>query len=1004
MSYIDRIAEPGYFAENRMPAHSDHRWFAHEQELEEGTSSFEQVLNGRWKFHYAANPAATLPGFEDPSLDDSGWSEIRVPAHIQLEGHDRPQYVNTQYPWDGHEQIEPGQVPTRFNPIASYRRHFTLDHPLAQGERLSLVFKGAESAVALWVNGQWIGYAADSFTPSEFDITDALVEGQNLIACQVPKWTSGSWLEDQDFYRFSGLFRDVVLLRRPGAHVEHLDVRTDLADGFARATVSVEAQLVGEGHVQAELVGVGTLTAANGQLTVDVEHPRLWSPEDPHLYTLRLEVFDSDGTRTEIVEQPVGIRRFAIEDGLLKLNGRRILMEGVNRHDFGLDGRVMTREQTEADIVCLKQHNANAVRTSHYPNNTWFYELCDRYGLMVIDEMNLETHGMWDKIIRGQATVDDALPGDRPDWHDVLIDRADSMVLRDRNHPSVVMWSCGNESFGGSNLLAIAERFRELDDRPVHYEGVHWDPRLPQTTDVTSQMYTSAADVEAHLAEHRDKPFVLCEYAHAMGNSFGAVGKYVELAERDDLFQGYFVWDFADQAVVLRDRFGEPYLGYGGDCGERPHDAEFCGNGLLYADHTPTPKLLEMKALYQPYAIDVQRDRTSVRNRLFFTGSDAHTFTVVVSREGHVLERHGLEVSVAPGRSVELPLPVSLPAVAGPQYEAGEYCIDVSVTLPEATAWAPAGHEVAHAQGVFVVDAPAIEAVSLPALEVVEGIHNIGVRGEHFEALFSRTQGGLVSYVHGGRELMVRPPMPDFWHAPTSNEQGWQMGFHDGQWLLASRYARMVGDDRPNPSLERGEHDVSITYRYELPTAPVSHCTVTYRVTGDGRIEVHAVLDPAEGLSDAPEFGLQFIVPAELDQLVWYGQGPHESYVDRQASTTVGLWEAELADQLTPYLRPQESGSHTGVRWAKVTDEHGLGLLLDCEETMDFSAQHWTPAEVESAFHEHELPPVHKTVLRPAMMRRGVGGDDSWGARTHDEFCLPTGQRLEFRFGFRGIG
>jgi beta-galactosidase len=998
-----RISDPTFFAENRLPAHSDHRWFTDAAEAETGTSSFEQSLNGIWKFHYAKNPAATVPGFAAREYDCSGWDEIGVPAHIQLQGYDRPQYTNVQYPWDGLEPVEPGKVPTRFNPVGSYVRTFTLDRPPADGERVSVSFHGAESAVAVWLNGSYLGYGADSFTPSEFDLTDALVDGENTLAAQVFKWSAGSWIEDQDFYRFSGLFRDVVLYRRPSVHAEDLRVRCAVSDDLGEAVVSVRVSLAGPGSVRARIDGVGELAGGEGEWSVRLRTPRLWSPEDPYLYDLVVEVFDESGALVEHIPQPVGVRRFGIEDGLLTLNGRRVVFNGVNRHEFGLHGRVLSREQTEADLALMKAANINAVRTSHYPNNSFFYELCDRYGLLVVDEMNLESHGSWDRHRRGDGPAADVVPGDRPEWRDVLLDRARSMLERDKNHACVVMWSCGNESFGGTNILAVADWFRSVDDRPVHYEGVSWDPRYLQTSDVVSRMYTPAAEVERYLAIHRDKPFVLCEYAHAMGNSFGAVDAYVDLAYREPLFQGGFIWDFADQAIRLVDRHGREFLGYGGDCGEAPHDYEFCGNGILFADHTPTPKLPEVAYLYQPFRIAISRAGIEVESRRLFASSADLECVVTLRREGSVLREDRVPVDLAPGESGRVGLPFALPD------EPGEYTVDVEFRLREAAAYASAGHMVASEQAVFTSAAEPVgglvETAGRP--ELIEGIHNVGVRGPHFTALFSRLYGGLMSYRYGlapdgDRELLRSIPQPNFWHAPTSNERGWRMPFRDAQWLVASRYPGLRPDVAA-PEVTVHDDAVEVRYCYVLPTQPASGCDVAYRVSGDGRVEVTVAVRPGEGLPDMPEFGMLFTADADLSRLRWYGEGPHECYVDRRGSARLGVWDGDVRTQLPPYLRPQESGSHTGVRWAEVTDERGAGLRFDCPDGMEFSALPWTPFEIENALHPHELPPIERTVLRPALMRRGVGGDDSWGAETHPEYRLPAAQELVFRFGFQGL-
>lgn len=995
-----RIADPTYVSDRRLPARSDHRWFRTATEAAEGTSSFEQCLNGQWKFHYAINPSSTIQGFEAAGFDSSEWDDIAVPGHLQLQGYGRPQYTNVQYPWDGREQVMPPDVPQRYNPVASYVRTFTLDRPLAPGERVSVMFHGAESAIAVWLNGSFVGYATDSFTPSEFDLTDALVDGENTLAAQVFTWTAGSWIEDQDFFRFSGIFRDVVLYRRPVVHLEDVRVTTSLSDDLSEAVVRVRPRLTGTGGIRAALDAVGALAPDGDELTVRIPMPRLWSAEDPFRYALAIDVLDAAGDVTEHVPLAIGVRSFGIVDGLLKINGRRIVFKGVNRHEFGAHGRVISRDETEADIRLLKANGVNAVRTSHYPNNGFFYELCDAYGLYVIDEMNLETHGLWDAHARGRIGLDEVVPGDRPEWLPALLDRAASMFERDKNHPCVVMWSCGNESFGGSNLLAVGDWFRANDTRPVHYEGVQEDPRHPETSDVVSHMYTPAAAIERWLAVHRDRPFILCEFAHAMGNSFGAVDAYLDLAYREPLFQGGFVWDFADQAIRLTDRHGRDYFGYGGDFGDAPSDYEFSANGVLFADHTPTPKLAELKYLYQPLRITVEAGAIEVENRHLFTDSDSYDCVLRRADEGVGLGEWSIDTAVAPGEVARYPWPFALPQ------RPGEYTVDVSFRLRSATAWAATGHEVAHEQGVFVVPGGSTRRRPAAAPELIDGIHNIGVRGPRFAALFSRLHGGLVSYRFGSDpgaedELLRGSPRPNFWHAPTANERGWGMPFRDGQWLLASRYAQPTNE---SPAVEVVDDRVEVRYGYRLPTVPESRCEVAYRVDGDGFVEVTLTLRPGSGLPDLPEFGMLFTADADLHRLRWYGDGPQDCYRDRRGGARLDVHHGEVTSQLTPYVRPQEAGSHTGVRWAEVTDDAGRGLRFECAGGMEFSALPWTPFEIENAAHPVDLPPIQRTVLRPALLRRGVGGDDSWGAPTHPEYLVPSDRDLAFRFGFTGLG
>ncbi len=1001
---VAHLKDPNFFAQNRRPAHSDHRWFASVEEARTGISSFEQFLNGHWKFHYAKNFTQLPTGFQDPALDVSGWDDIRVPQHIQLAGYDRPQYVNVGYAWDGQEAVLPGEIPTRDNPVGTYIRDFELDHQLEVGERLHLTFHGAESAVAVWVNGTYIGYASDTFTPSEFDITNALTTGINRVAAQVFTYTAGSWLEDQDFYRFSGIFRDVVLTRRAAVHLEDVRITTELSDTFDRAIITITPQLAGVGTVNARIAGVGEfIVGADGVLTFELTAPLLWSAEQPNLYDVVLEVRDASGALTEIVPQRVGVRRFEIVDSIMLLNGKRVAFHGVNRHEFGLNGRVVTRSEVETDVKLMKQVGINAVRTSHYPNNRWIYEFADEYGLMVIDEMNLETHGMWTRVRAQDRPQSEALPGDRDQWRAITLDRAASMLERDKNHASILIWSCGNESYGGTVIRDVSAYFKASDNRPVHYEGIDWDARYPETTDIVSKMYTPAAEVEAFLQDHREKPMILCEYAHAMGNSFGAVDEYVELSYREPLFQGGFIWDFADQAIELTDRHGKTIFGYGGDSGEAIHDWDFSGNGIFAADHTWTPKTQEVKRVYQSFVIEPTETEFTLQNRFLFTGSDAYEVRASLAREGVVITEGAIETSVAPGEQGTYPLPFAAPTLPG------EYRVIVSVHTRERTGWAETGYEIAFGQYVYSVTNGSVPAiVSSPAPTLVEGINWVGVHGSNFHVTFSRLFHGLQSYSFGNltdgpRELLTNVVRPNFWHAPTANERGHDGPFDEGQWVLASRYARTNKYHEMAPMvIEQSDRGVSVSYRYQLPTTPETFCDVTYLVDPTGAVEVHQRMNFSEDLPDLPEFAMLLSMPAEYSNLKWYGDGPDECYVDRRLGTKLDVYEAKIADLLTPYIKPQESGNRTGVRWAEITDQRGNGLRFTGSPTMEFSALPYTPFEIENANRPNDLPPVHRTIVRPALMRRGVAGDNSWGAKALAKYRIPNGE-LSFTFSFRGL-
>jgi len=1183
MSEFDyaRVKDPGFFREGTLAAHSDHVAFGSVREAAAGESSLRLSLNGLWYFAYGKNCDLAPKGFERADCDCHAWDEIHVPAHIQMEGHDVPAYVNTQYPWDGREEIEPGQIPEEFNPTACYVKYFTLPASW-QGSEVRISFQGCESAFALWLNGVYLGYCGDTFTPTDFDLTPHLQPGENKLAVQVFKWTAGSWCEDQDFYRFSGIFRSVFLYRVPKAHLEDLSIRTYLDDSFAQADLTMALRLSGGGSVRVLMGGhkaglsaaatariyesaaaeampwaaaadsagterldlsaltpeawtelwSGTIpaagegaasaadataadadtTAANSaaQLTirVPVTGMQLWSAESPALYDFLIEVRDETGAVVEYIPAHTGFRRFEMKDRLMCLNGQRIVFKGVNRHEFSArEGRVPHREDVIRDIITMKRHNINAIRTSHYPQASLIYDLCDEYGLYLIAENNMETHGMWDRIARGKAPISAALPGDREDWADMMLDRINSCYQRDKNHPAILIWSCGNESFGGSVLLRMANRFRSLDDtRLVHYEGINSDRRYPDTSDMESQMYTPVDRIEAFLREHPEKPFICCEYTHAMGNSCGAMYKYTDLAEREPLYQGGFIWDWIDQSVTKKDRYGEEFQAYGGDHGERPTDYNFSGNGIVYgADRCPSPKMASVKYNYRNIDVTFTAPAAAastagsaapsaaapaalftaeVTNRHLFTPLSAFDACAVVLLDGSPYAEIPLTIEAEPleKTTVEIPfMPV----------EAGEYALSVSFRLKEDTFWARAGYEVAYGEEIFVWDGRAVIAAApgstsralaeksggadtlapseVPAaaaacaakaecaaaavtpwdrvitapvrsdelpfpagkavlcgehptcaggdeaafggkLRVIHGALNVGVKGEHFSALFSVLSGGLVSYVWGGREMIEGLPRPNFWRAPTDNDSGNLMPQRYAQWKIASLYAThkvegswdsdfMTTEEEPDGSA------VTVTFCYQLPTSPAAECHLAYRVTADGTVRVTLRCTPPAGLPDMPEAGVLMRLNADYDRIAWYGPGPQETYTDRLEGAKLGIYSSTTFDSMAHYMVPQESGHHEDVRWARITDARGRGLLVRAAQgqRFGFSALPWSPHDIEQATHPNELPRSHATWLKVSAMQMGVGGDDSWGAKTHPEFVPDTAAGVEFSYEFRGI-
>lgn len=1019
------IKNPEIFEQNRLAAHSDHVCYKNELEKIKGKSSLRYDMNGLWKFAYAKNQSLAPCGFEAADYDCKSWDEIRVPAHIQMEGYDVPIYTNTTYPWEADESIKPGEVSELFNPVASYVKYFTIPENM-KNKRVCISFQGVESGFALWLNGHYVGYSEDTFDPSDFELTDYIVEGENKLAVRVWKWTSSSWCEDQDFYRFSGIFRDVFLYAVPCAHVKDLSVVPTLNDTFDEGTLSVSIKADGDGIASVKLYELGDLSVEkydrakllleefdielrNKEIcegSCNVKNPLLWSAEKPNLYEVKIIVKDTHGNETEFISQLAGFRRFEMVDGLMKLNGKRIVFKGVNRHEFSsITGRVPNRDEVIKDIVTMKKNNINAIRTSHYPDDSMLYKLCDIYGIYMIAENNLESHGTWEAYNKGYVDLDFVVPKDKPQWREMMLDRANSCYQRDKNHPAILIWSCGNESFGGKTIYEMSQLFRQLDKhRLVHYEGVFSDRSYNDTSDMESQMYTPAAGIEKFLAEHPEKPFICCEYTHAMGNSCGAMHKYTELTDREPRYQGGFIWDYIDQSIYKKDRYGKWFLTYGGDFGDRPTDGDFSGNGICYGgEREASPKMQEVKFNYQNISVDFDSDYIfTVTNKNLFVNTSVFDAFAILLADGNEVYRTRLQISVPPMDRASYEVPVTLKNSMIDVEK--EYCIVVSFVLKENTIWEKAGYEIAFGQ--HMIKKPVSEYSCDKSVELVVGNGNILVRGENFKALFSRMNLGMVSYVYGGVEMLPNTiPLPNFWRTPTNNDSGNMMPQRYAQWKIASMYVTTRENQRfadTSPRVEKNDNNIAITYTYFMPTTPQSSCEVTYRVFGDGTIETTLSYDPVKELGDMPEFGMMFKLDADYDTVKWYGLGPQETYEDRQHGGKFGVYENKVADNIAEYLVPQESGNKCSVRYAKVMDKKGRGMLFFGDE-LSFSALPYTPHELENAAHHFELPPVHYTVVRVAKKQMGVGGDDSWGAHTHPEYLLDASEKMEFTFCFRGI-
>lgn len=1019
------------FAVNRLDAHSDHVCYRSEAELAQKETTFRYSLNGLWKFSYAKNMNLAVKDFQTMEYDCKDWDEIHVPAHIQMEGYDKPHYTNTTYPWEGQEFVMPGEIPEHFNPVASYAKYFTVPKEF-EGERIFISFQGVESGLALWLNGAFVGYSENSFDPAEFELTSFLKEGENKLAIRVWKWTSSSWCEDQDFFRFSGIFRDVYLYAIPKTHVWDIKAVPTLSDDFAKGQLEMELTAEGKGSVEVTLYDAAvrvkkgphatgreeesllteTITISEEEKTVvsgciSVDAPKLWSAEEPWLYVAKFVVKDENGSVVEVISQDIGFRRFELIDGIMCLNGKRIVFKGVDRHEFSsVTGRVPNREEIIKDIVTMKQNNINAIRTSHYPDDSLLYELCDIYGIYLIAENNLESHGAWEASERTK-NPDFLVPNDNKTWLMMMLDRVNSCYQRDKNHASILIWSCGNESYGGSVIYEMTKKFHELDPhRLVHYESIFHDRRYNDTSDMESQMYTSVEGIKKFLAEHPQKPFICCEYTHAMGNSCGGMHKYTDLTDTEPRYQGGFIWDYIDQSIYKKDRYGKWFLAYGGDFDDRPNDGNFSGNGICYGgDRNPSPKMQEVKFNYQNISVVFDDRSFTVKNKNLFVNTNSFDAFVILQKNGEEVYRVKTSYEVAPlsEKTFDVPEVICEIMDAPVIREVPEYAVTVSFCLNEDTLWAKNGHEVAFGQQVFKKEVSAYQC-SLP-IELVEGINNVGVKGENFTAIFSRVNVGLVSYVYGGVEMLKSIPKPNFWRAPVDNDTGNLMQLRYAQWKIASMYVTTKQKDRfenTAPKIEKLDNSVRVTYKYYMPTTPASSCQLIYEVFGDGTIETTLIYDPVEGLGDMPEFGVMFKLDADYDTVQWYGLGEAETYADRKHGAKLGIYENMVADNMAQYLAPQECGNKCGVRYAKVMDRKKRGMMFFGDE-LSFSALPYTPHEIENAAHAYELPEVHYTVVRVAQAQMGVAGDDSWGARVHPEYLLDVSGRKVFTFCFRGL-
>ncbi len=941
-----------------------------------GASPFFRLLNGQWRFSYWPSPRAVPTEIE--SADTSEWKWIAVPGNWQRQGYGRPQYTNVAYPYP----VDPPFVPED-NPVGVYQKTFVLPEAW-NGKQVFLHFDGVDAAFHVWLNGRNIGYSQGSHLPSEFNLSARLVPGQNTLTVQVYQWCDGSYLEDQDQWRLSGIFRDVSLIARPPAHLRDVRLRTVFAESLAEATLEIVAAVRNLGPVQSETMLQALLLDADGNeaasetigsaaleageetaltAALAVAHPKLWSAEEPNLYTLLLTLQDASGKTSTVERFAVGFRDIKIERGRLLLNGRPITLRGVNRHDTHPDlGHVTPRAHMRRDITLMKQHNINCVRTSHYPNDPYWLDLCDEYGLYVIDEADLEAHGFgiggdWGELSK------------TPAWREAFADRAERLVQRDKNHPSVIIWSLGNESGYGPNHHAMIDTIRALDSRPIHYESASEEDYAG--LDMVSRMYTDVPGLIAEGQKDDPRPFFLCEYAHAMGNGPGSLKEYWDTINSYPRLLGGCVWEWADHGIRQSTPAGEEWFGYGGDFGDLPNDGNFCIDGLCSPDRVPHPALLELKKVIAPVvaiAEDLAAGTVRIRNRQDFATLAAFSAHWRIVLDGEIIQSGLLALpEVAPGTEAVVSVPYTLP-------QHGDAWLDVFFTLSGDTRWAERGHDIAWAQ--FPLPVPAAPVVSaalatLPPLFLTETIGRLEITGEDFKLAFDTDTGALTDWEYLDTPLLVSGPALSVWRAPTDNDvcmaSEWRKAGLD---RLVSRTTAVSWEQAAPQSISL----VAETVLAAVSHRPAFSVRYSYTVYGSGDVLLETTAAPLQsGLPPLPRMGLQMTLPVGFNSFAWDGLGPHESYPDRRESVRRGIYSGTVAEQFQNYIRPQENGNKSDVRWAAVTDSRGLGLLATAQTLLNVSVHHYTTQDLTEAQHTYALTPRPETILHLDYAQSGLG-------------------------------
>jgi len=986
-------------------------------------------LDGVWKFNWVKTPAERPFWFFKDDFDTRDWDDIEVPSNWEMKGYGIPLYVNAGYPF----KKDPPNIHHDWNPVGSYKRVFKVPASWKNRE-VFVTFGAVSSAFYLYVNGEEVGYSQDSKVPAEFNISKYIKRGNNTIAVEVYRWSDGSYLEDQDFWRLSGIQRSVYLHSRPKTFIRDFFAKPDLVNDYTDGKLNIavelsavdgndggyiiEAGLYDNGNVVASEKREASVASGKGSASFDFSVPAVkqWSAESPALYDLVLTLKKENGKVLESVSCRTGFRKVEIAGSQLLVNGRAIYLKGVNLHEHHeVNGHVIDEATILKDILTMKSNNINAVRTSHYPQQELWYEMADLYGLYLIDEADIESHGI--------GYSKDVTLGDKPEWAAAHLDRAVRMVERDKNHPSVIIWSLGNEAGDGNNFLANYKWIKGRDEsRPVQYERAEKSTNTTERhTDIWCPMYASIEYMERYaLDTTSNRPLIQCEYAHAMGNSVGNLQDYWDVIEKYPILQGGFIWDWVDQGLLTKNEEGIPFWAYGGDFGEEgmPSDGNFCINGLVTPDRVGHPSLKEVKKVYQYIGfepVDMANGLIRVKNKYEFTSLSDFIITWEILSDAGLIESGTLPViNLKAGDSIVTSVPFNMK-----DFEPGvEYFLNLRASRNDDWTIVPAGHIYAKEQFKLPNSSgsSALPETEMSLLVTDSEGDNLIIRGERITVGLSTISGSMVSLTSGSTELLKSDLKPDFWRSPTDNDYGNGMPRRLGEWKEAGdrvtvRKARI---DRPGMGV------VKAIFECEILTTDgtkMAGLTTVYTIHSAGYINVSNTFNRVSAqVPETPRIGMQMQMPANYRNLTWFGRGPHESYNDRYTSAEVGLYESTVADQYVPYIRPQENGYKTETRWLTLTDEEGGGLLIMGEPVISFAALHFVHDDFESPgklsgfrkdaksanVHASDIVPRDLVNVNIDLGQMGVGGDNSWGAMTHPQYRF-TEQKYSYSFTIRPI-